>query len=307
MTPKSWMVFGKLIRGVPPGVADGAATPATGATGVAGAVVVPSGVPARSHAVKASRAATMIASRWCMVPHGSAQQRRGPPREGGRALDREPAVPVGYSIIHALTPRSLVRGVKAVGARDAHLAAVVDRFGPPPLWARPPGFATLVRIILEQQVSLASGRAAYTRLQAAAGRVTPSRVAGLSESRFRRHGLTRQKARYCRDLAARIVNRELSLERLGRLDDDAVRAGLVEVTGIGRWTADIYLLMALRRPDVWPVGDLALVKSAQQVKRMRSCPSQEKLRRIARAWAPWRAVAARILWHAYLSSRAGVA
>ncbi len=197
----------------------------------------------------------------------------------------------------------LLRGVKELTARDGHLASVVEQYGPPPMWGRPPGFATLVRIILEQQVSLASGRAAYGRLQSAAGRVTPGRVAKLTEARLRNHGLTRQKAYYCRNLAGRIVDRELSLTGLRDLDDDAARASLVEVTGIGRWTADIYLLMALRRPDVWPIGDLALVKSAQQVKQMRSCPSQEKLRRMARAWAPWRSVAARILWHAYLSSK----
>ena len=202
-----------------------------------------------------------------------------------------------------LTPSTLLRGVKELTARDGHLAGVAERFGPPPLGGRPPGFATLVRIILEQQVSLASGRAAYARLQAAAGSVTPSRVACLSEARLRRHGLTRQKAAYCRGLACSIVDRKLSLADLAHLDDRAGRETLLQVPGIGPWTADIYLLMALRRPDIWPVGDLALAKSAQQVKRMRTIPSQEGLRRMARAWAPWRAVAARILWHAYLSSR----
>ncbi len=200
-----------------------------------------------------------------------------------------------------LTPTTLLKGVKALAARDGHLADVAERFGPPPLWGRPPGFATLVRIILEQQVSLASGRAAYARLQAAAGSVTPGRVACLSEARLRRHGLTRQKAAYCRSLACSIVDRKLTLADLAHLDDRAGHETLLQVPGIGPWTADIYLLMALRRPDIWPVGDLALAKSAQQVKRMRSRPSQERLRRMARAWAPWRAVAARILWHAYLS------
>ena len=202
-----------------------------------------------------------------------------------------------------LTRTTLLRGVRELGAHDGHLASVAERYGPPPLWGRPPGFATLVRIILEQQVSLASGRAAYSRLQAAAGRVSPGRVACLSEARLQRYGLTRQKAGYCRSLACLIVDRRLALRDLERLDDRAGHETLLEIPGIGPWTADIYLLMALRRPDVWPVGDLALAKSAQQVKGLRRCPSQEKLRRMARAWAPWRAVAARILWHAYLSSK----
>jgi DNA-3-methyladenine glycosylase II len=179
---------------------------------------------------------------------------------------------------------------------------VVRRWGPPLLWARRPGFATLVRIILEQQVSLASARAAYSRLQAAVGRVTPARVAGLSEARLRRSGLTRQKAAYCRKLATRIVDRQLTLSHLSHLEDDDARSSLLLVPGIGPWTADIYLLMALRRPDVWPHGDLALAKSAHRVKRLRRRPTEDRLRRLASAWAPWRAVAARILWQAYLSS-----
>ncbi|MHC4220442.1 MAG: DNA-3-methyladenine glycosylase family protein, partial [Planctomycetota bacterium] len=210
-------------------------------------------------------------------------------------IDRNPPPP--------LTSSSLLRGVRTLCARDGGLADVVQSFGPPPLWARRPGFATLARIILEQQVSLASARAAYDRLQRAAGRVTPRRVAGLSETRLRRAGLTRQKAAYCRRLATSIIEDKLRLSHVSQLDDDAARTHLVEVPGIGPWTADIYLLMALGRPDVWPDGDLALAKAAQRVKRLRTCPSQERLRRLATAWSPWRAVAARILWHAYLSSR----
>lgn len=195
----------------------------------------------------------------------------------------------------------MLRAVAELAGRDNDLRSVIQRFGPPPLWARQPGFATLTRIILEQQVSLASARAAYLRLQTAAGRVVPSRVAALSEQRLRNAGLTRQKAAYCRALATHIIDGKLDLGRLSRLADDAVRHDLLQVPGIGRWTADIYLLMALRRPDVWPEGDLALAKAARRVKRLRQPPSPDRLRQLAKAWAPWRAVAARILWHAHLS------
>lgn len=205
----------------------------------------------------------------------------------------------------ALTRNSLLRGVRDLRRKDRRLSEVVERFGPPPLWARRPGFATLARIILEQQVSLGSGRAAYARLQATAGLVTPRRVANLGEARLRRAGLTRQKAAYCRNLAAQIVERRLNLAEVARLDDREARAALIEVPGIGPWTADIYLLMALRRPDVWPDGDLALAGSARRVMRLRSTPDVDRLRRIASAWSPWRAVAARILWHSYLCSRDG--
>ncbi len=202
-----------------------------------------------------------------------------------------------------LTRIRLLRGVKELSARDRDLARVVQRFGPPPLWARRPGFAALIRIILEQQVSLASARAAYSRLKATAGRVTPYRIARLSDNRIRRSGLTRQKASYCRNLAKAIVDGRLTLSNLLHLDDHAGRSKLLEIPGIGPWTADIYLLMVLRRPNVWPDGDLALAKAAQQVKRLRNSPTQERLQRIARGWAPWRAVAARILWHSYLSNK----
>jgi len=212
--------------------------------------------------------------------------------------------------MRALTPRhsprrlsqaSLLRGVRELSDRDRDLAGVIQRFGPPPLWARRPGFATLVRIILEQQVSLASAEAAYSRLQSVAGRVTPHHVEATTKARLRGAGLTRQKAAYCHTLARALLAGTLDLAAIAQLSDEAARAILVQLPGVGPWTADIYLLMALRRTDVWPVGDLALARAAQQIKRLRRLPNSEQLTRMARAWAPWRAVAARILWHAYLS------
>jgi DNA-3-methyladenine glycosylase II len=201
-----------------------------------------------------------------------------------------------------LSPETLGLAVAELAARDPDLAAVVERFGPPPLWARRPGFSTLVRIILEQQVSLRSATAAYARLQALAGRVTPARVAAIGERDLRAAGLTRQKAAYCRGVANAIVAGGLDLGGLDGLPDDDVRAALIELPGIGPWTADIYLLMALRRPDVWPNGDLALARALQRVKRMRRAPGEDRMARVARTWAPWRAAAARVLWHFYLSS-----
>jgi DNA-3-methyladenine glycosylase II len=206
--------------------------------------------------------------------------------------------------IAPLTTTSLLRGVDELCTRDGAVAIVVDRFGPPPLWARPGGFSTLVRMVLEQQVSLASGRAAYDRLQTAAGgRVTPHRVAALSEADLRRAGLTRQKASYCHGLALAIVGGDLDLRAVAQLEDDAARTHLQTLPGIGPWTADIYLLMALRRPDVWPDGDLALIKGLQRLRRLRRMPTVERARRLTASWSPWRAVGARVLWHLYLSER----
>ncbi len=205
--------------------------------------------------------------------------------------------------VQCLAKDVLLQAVQELCARDADLAAVVRRFGPPPLWARRPGFATLVRIVLEQQVSLASADAAYSRLRRSVGRVTPMRVAGLPPGELRALGFTRQKADYCVGLARLIACGELNLHNIARADDGTARRALLAVRGIGPWTADIYLLMALRRPDVWPVGDLALAKAVRRVKRTRAYPTADRLRRIATEWKPWRSVAARILWHTYLSER----
>ncbi len=193
--------------------------------------------------------------------------------------------------------------MRELTASDPDLAAVVRQFGPPSMWGRRPGFATLARIILEQQVSLTSGAAAYRRLQNAAGAVTAHRVAGLGVRGMRAVGLTRQKAAYCHALAEAVSSGKLDLAGLATLPEQTVRDALLELPGIGPWTVDIYLLMALRRPDAWPTGDLALAKAFRDVKRRRKVPSYEALDKAARRWAPWRAVAARILWHHYLSSK----
>jgi DNA-3-methyladenine glycosylase II len=201
-----------------------------------------------------------------------------------------------------LTTDTLAEGVAELTRRDPHLAAVVARHGAPPLWDRPPGFGTLVQIILEQQISLSAGRAAYGRLERLAGAVTPERVAALSEAELRGAGLTRQKSAYIRDLAQAIVAGEFDPDALVALDDDEARAALIKLRGIGAWTANIYLLMALGRADIWPAGDLALVAAMREVKRLRSSPDSDRIGRITRAWSPWRAVAARVLWHHYLST-----
>lgn len=202
----------------------------------------------------------------------------------------------------ALTAETLAEGIAELSRRDRHLATVVARHGAPPLWDRPPGFVTLVQIILEQQVSLASGRTAYARLGRVAGGVTPELIVRLDDAALRSAGLTRQKASYIRGLAQAVGAGEFDPDGLAGLDDDDARSALIKLRGVGAWTADIYLLMALRRADIWPAGDLALVAAIREVRRMRSVPSADRIGRITRAWRPWRAVAARILWHHYLST-----
>lgn len=200
-----------------------------------------------------------------------------------------------------LTKPVFDKALVILGERDPDLACVLSNFGPPPMWERKPGFPTLVHIILEQQVSLASAKAAFDRLRQAVPILTPAEFLKLGTETLRKIGFSRQKTRYCRNLAVAITESSLHLERLEKMDDDQVRAELLKITGIGRWTADIYLLISLRRPDVWPMGDLALAVAVQHVKRLEVRPSPKKIEALSETWKPWRAVAARIFWHHYLS------
>jgi DNA-3-methyladenine glycosylase II len=202
-----------------------------------------------------------------------------------------------------LSEEFFVQAVAELVQRDADLAAVVEKYGRPPLWVRDPGFPTLVYIILEQQVSLASARAAYQRLVATTNPLTPARFLRLTDAELKQIGFSRQKTLYTRLLADALARGHFDLRHLHDLHDEAARKMLIALKGIGLWTADIYLLSALRRPDIWPTGDLALATAVQEVKRLRRRPSPEKLEKMSKPWRPWRAVAARLFWHAYLSKR----
>jgi DNA-3-methyladenine glycosylase II len=203
-----------------------------------------------------------------------------------------------------LNAKSLLTAVNELAARDVRLARIVDAHGAPPLWDRPPGFTTLVRIILEQQVSLASAAALFAKLERHCdGSVMPGCVAATGEPGLLAIGFTRQKARYVVGLARQVDAGAVSLERIARLPDDSARAALIAIPGVGPWTAGVYLLMALRRPDVWPPGDLGLHKSMAEVRGLDIVPTSEQAAAYAKRWQPWRAVAARLLWHAYLARR----
>ncbi|HJY32942.1 MAG TPA: DNA-3-methyladenine glycosylase 2 family protein [Actinomycetota bacterium] len=207
------------------------------------------------------------------------------------------------SMIRPLTRRMLLSAVRALANADPALAASVERFGPPPLWAREPSYATLVHLVLEQQVSLSSARAAFDRLEVAlAGAIEPRAFLELSDADLRAIGFSRQKAGYARDLAGALAD-GFDLEGLADLPDEEVRSSLMRLRGIGRWTADIYLIMCLRRPDVWPHGDQALATAARELLELPAQPTFDALELRARSWRPHRATAARILWHHYLSVR----
>lgn len=202
-----------------------------------------------------------------------------------------------------LTKTRLAEAAAQLATRDSDLALILERYGPPPMWQRQPGFATLIHIILEQQVSLAAAASMFARLKQHINPLDPERVMQLGEVHLRTLGLTRQKTAYCLHLAETVATRRLKLEILSRLDDEMVRTALMEVKGIGSWSAEVYLLMVLRRPDIWPASDLALATAAQKVKCLKERPTPEQLIKLAESWRPYRSVAARMLWQSYLAER----
>jgi len=203
-----------------------------------------------------------------------------------------------------LNEQSLLQAVQVLMTRDQYLEWIVSRFGPPPLWEIEEGFHSLIYIILGQQVSLASADAAYAKLLKATHALTPVSFLKLTDTELKSIGFSRQKTSYGRNLAIAILQGNLDLSALPQLADEEVKQRLIKIKGIGSWTANIYLLMALGRPDIWPGGDLALATAIQKIMGMAARPTSEELAEISIRWQPWRAVAARILWHYYLSYRA---
>jgi len=207
-------------------------------------------------------------------------------------------------VVQTLTRDSLLQASKTLLESDADLGRVLSTYGPPPLWARETGFATLVRIILEQQVSLVSADAMYRRLEDRLGELTPALVLEHGEKGLRALGVTRQKSSYFINLAGALQSGEVDLDAMDKEADGLVINKLTSIKGIGLWTAGIYLLMALRRPDAWPPGDIALMTAYKNLKGLQRRPGKAELDQVAEKWRPHRATAARLLWHFYLSEKA---
>jgi DNA-3-methyladenine glycosylase II len=208
--------------------------------------------------------------------------------------------------VERLDEVTFVEAVRLLTREEPAFARVIDEFGAPPFWHRPAGFPTLVWLIMEQQVSLESGAAMYGRLHALLGAIAPEALGAVTEGDLRGIGVTRQKSVYLMGLALAVVSGELDLEGLGGLPPDRARQSLLAVKGIGPWTADAYQLSALGSPDVFPVGDRALQVGTAEVLGMSSVPVQGDLDILSAPWRPIRAVAARIIWHAYLKRRGRV-
>ncbi len=183
------------------------------------------------------------------------------------------------------------------------MAFVHNIYGTPPLWDRPPGFDTLLRIILEQQVSLASAKACFDKLCAHLGSLTPEGLLSLDDVELKTIGFSRQKAAYGRHLAEAVIEKRIDFPRLAHLPDADVKAELTKLKGVGEWTSDIYLIMAMLRPDVMPRGDIALHTAWQKLSKAERRLDSDEFLQIAERWKPFRSAAARLLWHFYLSER----
>jgi len=204
--------------------------------------------------------------------------------------------------LKTLTSTSLRRFSKVLADSDQYLARIYEAYGPPPLWDREPGFATLLNIILEQQVSLASAKACFDKLTNHLGGVTPEGLLALNDAELKRIGFSRQKAAYGRHLSEAVIEKRIDFEGLHRLTNAQVKSELIKLKGVGEWTSDIYLIMALLRPDVMPRGDIALHTAWHELSG-EPRPTSDEFLVIAERWKPYRSVAARLLWHFYLSER----
>ncbi len=187
--------------------------------------------------------------------------------------------------------------------KDKELKAIIRTHGHPPMWTRPATFQTLILTILEQQVSLASAYAAFKKLREKIGVVTPPKILSLTDEELRACYFSRQKIVYARELARAIESKQLQLKKLSAATDNEVRQELKKIKGIGDWTVDVYLLHALQRTDLFPLGDIALVNSLKETKQLHPHISKEEMLAIAEPWRPFRTIAAMILWHAYIKKR----
>lgn len=187
--------------------------------------------------------------------------------------------------------------------QDEHLKSIITDYAYPPMWTRPNTFESLIHIILEQQVSLASALATLNKLRERLTEITPEGLLLLSDEELKACYFSRQKTTYAKHLAQAMVDGALDLAALETLSDEEIRSNLSQLKGIGNWTIDVYLMFVLQRTDLFPIGDLAAVNALKQLKKLPAHTTREDLLVIAETWKPYRTVATMLLWHYYLSTR----
>lgn len=186
---------------------------------------------------------------------------------------------------------------------DSDIKTIIEQYGYPPCWSRKPNFETLIHIILEQQVSLASARVAFERLKAYIGEITPEKILALSDEELKKCYFSRQKSTYVKCLSKAIHSGELSIDKLLMSGDQTIRKQLTAIKGIGNWTVDVFLMICLHSSDYFPVGDIALINSLKHIKKLPKHTDHATIIKITEAWKPYRTVASFIFWHAYISRK----
>lgn len=210
---------------------------------------------------------------------------------------------MGNSVISRFDETSFVVLCNGLAEKDRHLRQIIDTYSYPPLYKRKHGFETLLHIILEQQVSLASAKAALDKLKEKTGRISPQKILALTDEELKACYFSRQKIVYARQLAAAVISKKLRFQHLTEADDETVRRELKKIKGIGDWTADVYLMLVLQRTDLFPLGDIALINAIKDVKSLPQHTSAIEILAIASQWKPYRTIAAFLLWHHYLNKR----
>ena len=203
-----------------------------------------------------------------------------------------------------LTLRTLKSGLRAIAARDAHVAAALERFGFPELRRRPPGFEALLRAIVAQQISIHAAASIWKRIEACVAPLTAEAYCAAGDDALRACGLSRQKLSYGRSLAELVASGEVPLDALDAMEDEDAIATLVKIKGVGRWTAEVYLMFALGRRDMWPADDLGLMVGMQRMKNLRKRPDRKRMLRLGEPWRPHRSAGAHLLWHYFHETQA---
>jgi DNA-3-methyladenine glycosylase II len=206
-------------------------------------------------------------------------------------------------MIATLTLENYKQCCDKLAKKDATIKSIIKNYGYPPLYSRQPSFETLIHIILEQQVSLASAKAALVKLKEKIGTVTPQKINTLTDVELRSCYFSRQKIIYAKALATAFLDKTIELKKLANKTDEEIRSILIQIKGIGHWTADVYLMMCLQRMDLFPIGDIALVNSIKHEKKLPQLTEREVILQIAEAWKPYRTVASFLFWHAYIKRK----
>lgn len=188
--------------------------------------------------------------------------------------------------------------------KDKIISDIHLKYGAPPNWQRKEGFETLAGIILEQQVSLESARAHFEKLKSFLTEFLPENILKLTDEEMRNCFISRQKAKYLRDLSEAMVSGKLNLEEIDGLEEKEIREQLTSIKGIGNWTADIYLLFCLQQKNIFPMGDIAFIHSMKELYQIQT---KEEILKISESWEPFRSLATYFMWHYYLKKRSRIA